>query len=241
MTPTGLAEVVDEARRPGEHGAAALDLAVEGTQRVRLGALAALAAEGVGVAGEEVPQKFHVGGPALGVAHAVHGQREVADLELVVDLTQHGDDLGVDQRVVGAEGLGAELVVLAIAPCLRPFVAEHRRVVPELHGLGELEHAVLDVGAAHRCRAFGTQRQLAPATVGKRVHLLAHDVGRVADPPGEQSGLFELGRDDLTKAVRREHVGGDGDDVGAPLSVGGQQVVRALRGLRGAHQRCSGS
>ncbi len=92
--------MVDQMRRPREHRAAAFDLAVEGTQRVEHRTLATLAAELAGVRREEVAQQLRVGRPALGVAHAVHGQGEIADLELVVDLAQHGDHFGVDQWVV---------------------------------------------------------------------------------------------------------------------------------------------
>ncbi len=120
--------------------------------------------------------------------------------------------------------------MLAVASGLGPLVAKHRSVVPELHGLRLLEHAVLDVGPADGRGAFGAQRELAPAAIGKRVHLLAHDVGGVADPPGKQRGLLELGRDDLAKAIRGEDVGHDGQDVGSPLGAGRQQVVGAFGG-----------
>ena len=146
-------------------------------------------------------------------------------------------DLGVDRRVGRADRLGAELVVLAVAPGLRPLVAEHRAVVPELHRLRPLVHAVLDVGAADGRRALGAQRQRAPALVLERVHLLAHDVGRLADAALEQPGLLELGGDDVAVAVGGEDARRDGDHGVAPRGLVGQQVVRALGRARRAHQR----
>ncbi len=41
-------------------------------------------------------------------------------------MAEHGQHLGIDLRVVKADDFGADLVKLAIAAFLRPFMAEHR-------------------------------------------------------------------------------------------------------------------
>ena len=79
------------------------------------------------------------------------------------------------------------------------------------------------------------------ALVGERVHLLAHDVGGLADAALEQPGLLELGRDHVPVAVGGEDARRGGDHGVAPRGLVGQQVVGALGGARRAHQRCSGS
>ena len=187
------AQVVADARRLVEHRAAALDLAVERTQRVDVDALQAVAAELGLVAAQVLAQLLDVGGPALRVAHAVHVEGDALDADLGEDGRQQEDHLGVDRRVGRAYGLGADLVVLAVAPRLRLLVAEHRAVVPELHRLRQLVHAVLHVGAADGRRALGTQRQRAVALVPERVHLFAHDIGGLTDAALEQPRLLELG------------------------------------------------
>ena len=155
---------------------------------------------------------------------------------------EHGDDLGVHRRRRRPDRLGAQLVVLAVAPRLRPLVAEHRAVVPELHRLRPLVQAVLDVRARQtRRRALGAQRHRAPALVLERVHLLAHDVGGLADAALEEPGLLELGRDDAPVAVSAEDARRRRDHVVAQRRLVGQQVVRAFGGARAAHQRCPGS
>ena len=168
-------------------------------------------------------------------------RRDALDAELGEDGGEQGDHLGVDRRIGGADGLGADLVVLAVAPGLRLLVAEHRAVVPELHRLRPLVHAVLDVGAADRRRALGAQRQRSFALVEERVHLLAHDVRGLADAALEEARLLELGRDDVAVAVRREEARRGGHDGVAARGLLRQQVVGALGRLRCAHQRCSGS
>ena len=104
---------------------------------------------------------------------------------------EQDDQLGVDERRVGADRLGADLVELAVAPRLRALVAEERARVPELHRLRELVHAVLEVGAADRRRPLRAQGEAAPALVLEAEHLLLDDVGGLADAAGEELGVLE--------------------------------------------------
>ena len=139
--------------------AAACHLAVEGAQGIGVDALGTLAAQLRAAAPQVLAQQLDVGRTAGGVAHAVDQQAQRSQTELGVELAQHGDDLRVDHGRGRAERLGAELVVLAVAARLRLLVAEHRAVVPELHRLRPLVHAVLHVGAADGRRALRPQRE----------------------------------------------------------------------------------
>jgi len=234
--PAVRTEVVADARRLVEHRAARLDLAVERAQRVQLEALATVATKLGLAAAQVVAEPADVGGPAGRVAHAVDRQAQAADAELREELGEHGDDLGVDLRRRRADRLGAQLVVLAVAAGLRPLVAEHRAVVPELHRLRPLVQAVLDVQAADRRRALGTQGQRTAALVRERVHLLTHDVGRLAHAALEQARLFELGGDDVPVPVGGEDPRRGRDHVITPGGLVGEQVVRPFRSPRAAHQ-----
>ena len=146
-------------------------------------------------------------------------------------LQQH-DELGVDGGIVGADRLGADLPELAEAPGLRLLLAGERPEVPQLHRLGQLVHAVLEVGAADRRGALGAQRHaLAPALV-ERVHLLLDDVGRLADAAGEELGVFEGGRLDAPVARALQDLPRLGLQRGAGRRVVGQHVVRAAGRLQ---------
>ena len=172
---------------------------VERAHRVDLDPRALLGVEDV-VAQQVVAQLARVLGARLGVADAGQVQPHAGQTEPRVEVREQVDQLGVDRGVVGADRLGADLAVLAVAAGLRRLVAEHRPRVPELHGLRKLVHAVLDVRAADRRGALRAQRQRAAAAVLERVHLLAHDVGRLADGAHEQLRVLEDRRLDLAEA-----------------------------------------
>ena len=70
--------------------------------------------------------------------------------------------------------------MLAVAAPTRPAVAVHRSDRVGLDGLRLLSEAVLDVCAGDRSSSLGTQRDRALAAILERVHLLVHDVGRLA-------------------------------------------------------------
>ena len=141
-------------------------------------------------------QLLQVGRARVERAEAAEPQLHPRHAELGEQLGQQADQLGVGERRVGADRLGAELVELAVAPGLRALVAEERAAVGELHRLRQRLHPVLDVGAADRRRALGAQGEAAPALVLEGEHLLADDVGRVADAALEQLGVLEAGRRD---------------------------------------------
>ena len=119
--------------------------------------------------------------------------------------------------------LQPDLVELAVAPGLRALVAEEGPDVGELHRLRQLVHPVLEVGAADRRRALRPQGQAAPALVLEGEHLLADDVGRLADAALEQLGVLEGRRRDRL-------VAGAGEDLG-------RGALRAAPAARA----CSGS
>ena len=141
-------------------------------------------------------QLLQVGLARVERAEAAQPQLDPRHPQLGEQLGQQPDRLGVGERRVGADRLDAELVELAVAARLRALVAEEGADVGELHRLRQLLHAVLDVGAADRRRALGSQGEAAPALVLEGEHLLADDVGRVADAALEQLGVLEARRGD---------------------------------------------
>ena len=128
-------------------------------------------------------------------------------------------------------------VELAEAAGLRRLVAECRAPPPELHRLRELVHAVLDVGAADRRRRLGPQRDRAAAEVVEGEHLLADDVGRLADRALEELGVLEDRGLDAAVAGAGEDGGRGRVDPRSPHGLGRQYVERPLRGLEAAGHR----
>ena len=195
---------------------------VEGPQRVGVDAPAHVLGQLV-LAGAQVPaQLLSVGAPRLGVAQAGEPQ-PAAHAVAVQQVRQQQDQLRVQRGIVGAQRLGPDLGELAIAARLGRLVTEERAPVAQLHRLGQLVHAVLDVGPARAGRALRAQGQRAPALVLEGEHLLLDDVGGLAHPAGEHLGVLE-----------------DGGVEGA-VARAAQQVVRAPRAGRRRRSPSSGS
>ena len=236
----GVAQVVQRARRVGAHALARRLLAVHQPQRILRQASLAIRAQLVGLRCE----KGHQGGaefwPRLGVPERVDVQREVRDPERAERAPDQVDHLGVHRRAGVAQGFGADLVVLAQAPRLRPVIAEYRQHVEQLHRLRQHVHPVLLVGAHDGRRALGPQCERVAATVIEGVHLLLHDVRARAGALVEQLGCFERWRADglvvAQPALARERARHD-----LPGGrVRGQPVGRAPRPLQaGARHRRS--
>ena len=114
----------------------------------------------------------------------------------------------------------------ASAAASRALAAEHGLGIIGLEGRGALGHqVVLNDGAHHAGRALGAQGQallgleLGIGALGEDAlevgagehaeHLLAHDVGRLADAVDEDVDLLDGGRLDGLEAERLEHAGRD--------------------------------
>ena len=84
--------------------------------------------------------------------------------------------------------------MFAIAPFLRPFMTKHGTPVPQLHGLGQIQHAVLDVCAYHTSRAFRTDRHFLEIAVLKYIHFFFHNIGAATDGTNIQPRVFQKRR-----------------------------------------------
>ncbi len=119
------------------------------------------------------------------------------------------DDLGIDGRPRVADGLDVELPELAVAPGLRPVVAEHR---PDL--VQPSPAAATSACRAGRRRARCPRSapvgapSAPPSSVARRdpEQLLLDDVGDLADAALEDGRLLEQRRLDGLVAVARGQV-----------------------------------
>ncbi len=229
-----VAQVVAQERRADQLLLHGLALVVEDAQRVDLGA-----AQGVLVEVEpaqEVLEGLPVDGAALLVAERVQQDAEVPQAERAVGLVGEDDQLGVERRVLGADRLGAHLREVAVAARLGPLVAVVRAGVPELdRQVAELVQIALERRAQDGRGALRAQRQLLAALGGEGVHLLADDVGGLADTAGEQLHVLEAGGLDVAVAGVPQRGGDRLAHREEGRGAGRQQVVRALGGLEGAH------
>jgi hypothetical protein len=187
-----------------------------------------------------------VGAQLVQVRRARLGRAEARDPQprrprprAVDDLGEQQDQLGVEARVVGAERLGVDLRELPEAPGLRRLVPKERPGGPDLHGLRQLVHPVLDVGAADRGRGFGPERQRATGLVLEREHLLLDDVGGLADATRKQLGVLEHGRLERLVPGATEHLIRGRQQAQPPAGVGGLDVGCAPRGLQPPAHRAS--
>ena len=223
-------ELVEQPRRARHHLARARVIRVEGAQRVELD-------PGDDVLGQPRRVVAQVLLQLVAVAQPVQRHPEARDPQPrlhaggLEDLGEQQDRLRVDRRVVGADRLGADLPELAEAALLRTLATEEAREVPELRRLRQLVHAVLQVGTADRGRALGAQRDALGIRVVERVHLLLHDVGRLADAAGEQLGRLERRRLDPPVAGALEDPARVTLERGARERLIAQHVVRAARCL----------
>ena len=243
-----VAQVVAHQRSVGHDLAAVIVLAVEGAQRVELGTLAALVTHLVGVVEDKLLDLLAIGRTALGVAHRVNEQAKLGKIEAqaLVELHEHDDALGICCRIGSTEPLDAHLVELAQAALLGTLAAEHGLGVVRLKGRGALGHqVVLHDGAHHTCRALGTKGQallgleLGVGALGKDAlqvgaaehaeHLLAHDVGRLADAVDKHVHLLDRGRLDGLKTKRLEHAGRNLLHLLPGAHLGADKVAGSLR------------
>ena len=178
---------------------------VEGAQRVDLDPRALLGVEGVG-AQQVVAQLARVLGAGLRRRRCSSGAAGCPSGRAARRGAEQVDQLGVHRGVVGADRLERRPGVLAVAPRLRRLVAEHRARVPELHRLRAACacRALYRRGRRARCPP-GAASASGPTAILERVHLLAHDVGRLADRAREQAPCprRSASRSDRSRRPRR--------------------------------------
>ena len=243
-----VAQVVAHQRGVGHDLAAVVVLAVEGAQRVELGAFATLVTHLVGVIENKLLDLLAVCRTALGVTHRVDEQTKLGKIEAqaLVELHEHDDALGVGCRIGSAEPLDAHLVELTQTALLGALATEHGLGIVRLKRRGALGHqVVLHDGAHHAGRALGTKRQallgleLGVGALGKDAlqvgaaehaeHLLAHDVGRLADTVDKHVHLLDRGRLDGLKTKRLEHAGRNLLHLLPGAHLGADKVAGSLR------------
>ena len=228
-------ETVKQGRRPAHGRAGGRIVGVEGPHRVQVDARHHLGREAGLVRAQVGGELLAVLGPGGRGAKAGESQPRLPDADGPQQFGEQEDQLGVGLGSAGADHLRSDLPELAVAAPLRRFGAEERRQVPQLDRLRQLVHPVLQVRPAHGRRALGSQRQAAATAVVERVHLLLHDVGRLANAAGEQLGGLERRRLDAPVAGGAEDAVGVRFQHRAPRGVGGEHIKRATGSLKRAH------
>ena len=186
MLDGGLTEEIHQFRRALDEFLHVRILAVEDAQRIGMQAALGIGIQRLAMPLEISDQLGAVALPLLRAAQRVDFQPDAGERQLVPESRTHDDLLGIDIRPGIAESLDTELVKLAVAPFLRPFVAEHRAGVPQALRTG-VQQAVLQHGAHAGGGALRAQRQrLAVERIDERIHFLLDDVRHLADGAGEE-------------------------------------------------------
>jgi hypothetical protein len=172
--------------------------------------------------------------PAHRVAQGVEAQGDPDQTQIGREETGgQRDHLDVDIGIVGAEDLDAELMVLSVATGLGSLVAKAGGDVPRLE---RQRRTVLRVCPHDRCSAFGTERHASGVLVLELVHLLAHDVGGLAQPV-EHAELLERRAHHQPVTGTFGTVGERGDERLPPGRLRREDVVGTLRRAEGGHPR----
>src|SRR5205807_329639 len=134
---------------------------------------------------------------------------------------------GVDVGPGPADRLHVHLPELAVAPGLRRLMAEHRPEAPELVALAA-QQTVGDERAHDAGRGLGTEREALAAAIGEGVHLLADDVGMLADCALEELRVLDDRHANFLVAVSGEELPRAGLEVLPGPDLLRQHVVHPL-------------
>ena len=201
MPPARFAQMILDGRQRVDNVLVLGNLAVQHTQRIRLGPALAIAAQLRRHVAKFFLQQSHILRPAILIAHRVQIKLEAGEPHAPKQFHHHLDHFGIHGGRFRADRLRANLIKLAVATLLRPFAPEHRSDIVQLLQAGNLIQAMLDVGAHHRRGGFRPQRERTAVAIFECVHLFAHDVGLFADAARKQRRLFQDWRADLLVVV----------------------------------------
>ncbi len=232
MSPAVIAERVRDLRRVGHELLVRIDLAVEDAQRCPLEAVLAILAELTEMRPEIILQHLAVARTAVRAANGVEAQLEVFQPQRTEQVQGQHDDLGIDCRILLAQGLDAELVEFTHASGLWTVIAEHGADVEQLRQRRLAVELVLQIGAHRRGRVLGTQCYAASAAVGERIHFLVHDVRALADAAVEQLRMLEHRRTDLLVAIAVAELADLRLNIVPLAHLVRQYVLRTARGIR---------
>ena len=225
-------EVLQHLGRRGHHGLVLRPSGVQDPQRVERQRLPALLGEVGGVALQVGGQRGQVRGPAGVVAQRVDDQPSLGQPEGAVEAVEEGDDLDVGIRVVRPDDLGVDLEVLPVAGRLRGLVAEVGAGRPRLPRHGRV---VLGEGPHEPGRDLRAHRDPPAALVLEVVHLLADDVGRLADPL-EHLEVLDQRCDDQAEPGPLGQTGEDGQQPRPALGLRREHVGHAAGSLEVGHE-----
>jgi len=226
-------EMVDEQRRIGGQLPDLRALVVEDPQWIDFGARPRGLIEGE--AGQVLGQQGPVCGPVGRSPQGRQLQPVPGQSQPAVALVGNRDHLGVECRIIDADGLDADLLKLPITPLLRLLVPEEGAGIAQLHRQLAAIQPMLEHGAHDPGGPLRAQRHTPLPPVGEGVHLLGHDIGGLAHSPGEQCRVLEHGQLDVSIARQRRRVGKSVPDPGE-VSRSRRVVIRnAPRRLKFAH------
>jgi len=126
-------------------------------------------------------------------ADAVQVKAKPSQPQIYIKLPGYVDDLGIEGGVVVSQGLDTKLVMLSVSSGLRTLIPKDSCHIVEPHRLGKGVHPVLHIGTADRRSPFGTEGQLIPTPILKRVHLLLYNIGLLTDAAHEKASVLKSG------------------------------------------------
>ena len=191
MSLAVIAKVVDESRRILNDILAAIDLAVDHTQRVLLEPCLAVLTHSRYVRSEIVFEQFVILTAAVGAADGIDVECDVLKTHLPEEDVNNRDDLCIDIRSLCTERFKAELVEFTHSALLHLLVTESRNVVEHPDRCCKARHTVLNIASNDACRTLRSQSDASATLVLKGVHLFGYNVCGIANASLEQIRLLK--------------------------------------------------
>ena len=159
---------------------------------------------------------------------AVEFEAHILQAQIAPQCTGQQNQFCVHLGAGKTQCLGADLVKLAVASSLGALMTKHgAHVIQPLATV--VQHGVLRDGAHHTGRRFGAKGELLSVeAILKRIHLLLHNIGDLAQSPHEQRRGLDNRSPNIAVGIARHQVAHLGLQ---PFPAGGfwrQDVVHAL-------------